>query len=169
MYRKVIIILVSLGAIAGMFALGNFILSMGEKPDADSADLYAFTLKDLNDKEHNLADYKGKFVFLNFWATWCPPCRAEMPSMQKMYETWDQSKYVLIAVNSGETKKHVKKFAEENGYTFPILLDKDSKIARQFNIRGIPTTFIIGKDGQVLEKIVGSREWTAKDMEFLTE
>jgi peroxiredoxin len=144
---------------------------MGEKPPLISAPAKAvdFTLKDLNEKSHTLSEYKGKIVFLNFWATWCPPCRAEMPSMQKLYTTWDSREFVMLAVDIGESREKVKAFAEENGYTFPILLDRDKKVARKYMVRGIPTTYLIGKDGNIIKKIVGSREWTLEEFYSLVE
>jgi peroxiredoxin len=154
----------------------NLTYAMGEKPVKQNktsalpqAAAIGFTLKDLNGKSHSLSDYKGKVVFLNFWATWCPPCRQEMPSMQKMFKSWDNKKYVMLAVNIGESKSKVASFARENGYTFPILLDTNKSLAREYMVRGIPTTYIISKDGMIVNQIVGAREWSQKEVLKLTK
>jgi len=128
-----------------------------------------FTLIDLNGNAHTLSDYRGKIVFLNFWATWCPPCRAEMPSMQKLYQSWDKEKYVLLAVDIGQDRERVKSFADENGYTFTILLDSQGRIAGKYGIRGIPTTCLIDQQGNLITRIVGSREWSLKEVERIVK
>ena len=165
MYRKA---LISLFLVA---ALCLSVSAMGEKPPTakTSATPYAndFTLKDLNGAAHSLSDYKGKSVFLNFWATWCPPCRAEMPSMQEVYEKMDKDKYVMLAVNIREEREAVKSFISQNGYTFPILLDPDGRVASKYAVRGIPTTYLIDEKGKVVNKIVGSREWSYKEFKKL--
>ena len=138
--------------------------AMSKAPDPSATD---FTLLDLEGNKHTLSDYKGKVVFLNFWATWCPPCRAEMPSMQKLYETWDKDKFVMLAVNIGESREKVRSFAESNGYTFPILLDEDQKVARKYGIRGIPATYLIDEQGNMVNKVVGAREWDINQIKRL--
>jgi len=134
------------------------------KPAAKAAN---FTLTGLDGKSHALSDYKGKIVFLNFWASWCPPCRAEMPSMQKLYGSWDKKKFVMLAVNLREAKGAVGSFARQNGYTFPILLDDTGGIASQYQVAGIPTTIIIDGKGYVLSRTVGSREWSLEALKKL--
>ncbi|MFC1571629.1 TlpA disulfide reductase family protein [Candidatus Margulisiibacteriota bacterium] len=142
---------------------------MGRVPKTAPGDFLAadFTLEDLNGSAHTLSDYQGKIVFLNFWATWCPPCRTEMPSMQKMYQSWDKDKYVLLAVDIRENKDDVKAFADKNGYTFPILLDQTGSVARQYGVRGIPATFILDENGKVVKSVVGAREWTLRGLQRL--
>ncbi|MFH1576977.1 MAG: TlpA disulfide reductase family protein [Candidatus Margulisiibacteriota bacterium] len=146
--------------------LGVSVLAMGRAPKA-GVKAIDFTLEDLNGQTRTLADYKGKVVFLNFWATWCPPCRSEMPSMQELYKSWDDSEFEMLAINIGEDKKTVENFAENGGYTFPILLDRDKKIAEKYMIRGIPTTYIINKEGKIVAKVVGSRHWTLEEIQSL--
>ncbi|MBU0671536.1 MAG: TlpA family protein disulfide reductase [Candidatus Margulisbacteria bacterium] len=150
--------------------LGVSVLAMGRAPKA-GVKAIDFTLEDLYGAPYTLSNYnsyyKDKIVFLNFWATWCPPCRAEMPSMQKLYESWDKNKFEMLAINIGEDKKTVENFAENGGYTFPILLDRDKKIAEKYMIRGIPTTYIINKEGKIVAKVVGSRHWTLEEIQSL--
>ena len=138
------------------FAMGR--ITKTEVPGLDQA--VDFKLEDLNGKSQVLSDYRGKIVFLNFWATWCPPCRAEMPSMQKLFNKADKSKFVMLAVNIGQDIKAVKEFAEENKYTFPILLDREGVIADKYHVSGIPTTFVIDQQGRIMNRVVGSREWS---------
>ena len=116
-----------------------------------------FTLTDQFGNTHSLSDYKGKTIFLNFWATWCPPCRAEMPDIQKIYETanteGDDALIVLgvAAPDYGrETDEEgIKKFLEENGYTYPVLMDTDAELFTAYGIYSYPTTFMIDRDGNV--------------------
>ena len=89
--------------------------------------------------------------------------------MQKLYERWDKDKYVMLAVNSGQGGQEVKSFADKNGYTFTILLDEDGKVSQQYGIQGIPTTFIINAKGEIVSKLVGSREWSEKEIKSLLD
>ena len=114
-----------------------------------------FKLKDLNGKEVSLSDYKGKKVFLNFWASWCPPCKAEMPDIEKLYGETKDSDLVILAVNVGESKNTAKSFIDDNKYSFPVLLDSDQNVTNQYNIKGIPTSFFIDKEGNVVSSKVG--------------
>ena len=124
-----------------------------------------FALTDLKGKEVSLSSLKGKFVFLNFWATWCPPCRAEMPSMQVLYEKYRNSGFEILAVNLREDKKTVRDYMKKNGYTFPVVLDTDGSVGgSMYGVSGIPTTYFIGKDGAILGRLVGTREWDTEEV-----
>jgi cytochrome c biogenesis protein CcmG/thiol:disulfide interchange protein DsbE len=126
-----------------------------------------FTLEDLSGRKVALSDQKGKLVFLNFWATWCPPCKDEMPAMQKVFEQSDKKRFVMLAVNVKEGKKVVKAFADKNGYAFPILLDTKAEVSRKYRVRSIPTTFIIDQEGNAIGMISGGREWEWDDFKPL--
>ena len=116
-----------------------------------------FTLTDQYGNTHKLSDYKGKTVFLNFWATWCSPCRAEMPDIQKLYEsseTEGENALVVLGVaapNLGNEKseEEIKAFLEENGYTYPVLMDTTGEIFMSYGVNAFPTTFMITKEGEV--------------------
>jgi peroxiredoxin len=113
----------------------------------------------------NLSDYKGKVVLLNFWASWCFPCREEMPSMQELYQIFKDREFEILAVNLdkfGEEK--VLSFVSNYGLTFPILLDKELKTAQIYEVRNIPTTYIIDKNGIIKEKIIGEKHWTEPEL-----
>jgi len=112
-------------------------------------------LKDLNGKEVSLGDFKGKKVLLNFWASWCPPCKAEMPDLEKLYQQTKDSDLVILAVNLGEDKTTAKTFIDNNKYNFTVLLDLDQSTANQYNIVAIPTSFFIDKEGNIVSTIKG--------------
>lgn len=120
-----------------------------------------FELEDLGGKLRRLSSYRGKVVFLNFWATWCGPCRVEMPSMQRLYNKLKDEGLVIVAVDLQESKKSVKKFVDRYKLTFPILLDKNGKVAIIYGARSIPTTYLTDRDGYVFAGAVGAREWDA--------
>lgn len=111
-----------------------------------------FTLEDLNGNKVTLSELKGKKILLNFWATWCPPCRREMPDMEKVYqENKANSDFVILAVNLGEKKETVQAFVKANNYNFLVLSDADKAVAKEYNIMSIPTSIFINSDGSVLE------------------
>lgn len=129
-----------------------------------------FTLKDLDGKNLTLSSLRGKFVFLNFWATWCPPCRAEMPSMQVLHEKYKNENFVILAVNLREDKKTVEKFLKKNKYTFPVVMDVNGDVGgSMYGVSGIPTTYFIGADGYVLGRLVGTREWDTDEVYSVIE
>ena len=117
-----------------------------------------FQLPDLDGQLVALDDLRGSPVLLNFWATWCGPCRLEMPFIQDIYEDegFSDKGLVILAINIGEDSSTVKKFMVGNGLTFPVLLDADQKIAPEYNIRAIPTTFFIDKNGIIRDVKVGA-------------
>ncbi|WP_391120436.1 peroxiredoxin family protein [Psychrobacillus sp. L3] len=115
-----------------------------------------FKLTTLEGKEVSLADYKGKKVVLNFWATWCPPCKAEMPHMQNYYEDMAVKENVeILAVNLDSGMDNVKAFQEDYALSFPILLDEEGKVGKIYQAITIPTTYIIDTNGTIQNKIVG--------------
>ena len=114
-----------------------------------------FKLKDLNGKDVSLNDFKGKRVFLNFWASWCSPCKAEMPDIEKLYAELKDSNLVILTINIGEDKNTVKSFIGKNKYNFTVLLDLKQKTAGQYNIGAIPTSFFIDKEGNIVATVKG--------------
>ena len=128
-----------------------------------------FSLLDINGQQFTLSDFKGKIVFLNFWTTWCPECRIEMPSMEKLYKRLNGQDFTMIAVNLQEPALRVKTFLKKYPLTFTILLDSKGEIGPQFGIRAVPTTFILDKNGGIIGKALGSRQWDSKESMALFE
>ena len=120
------------------------------------------SLLDIHDKRVTLADFKGKIVFLNFWTTWCPECRIEMPLMEKLHKRFKDKDFAMVAVNLREPATQVKKFFDKHKLTFTALLDSKGKIGSRFGIRAVPTTFILDKEGGIIGKVFGSREWNSQ-------
>jgi peroxiredoxin len=119
-----------------------------------------FTLTTLDGKNVSLSDYRGQVVFLNFWATWCPPCRGEMPAMENLHRLMKGYDFVILAVSiDKKSTYHVKSFVESKGYSFSIMHDVTKEVARNYVVGGIPTTFIIDKNGIISNRLVGSRQW----------
>ena len=123
-----------------------------------------FELEDLNGAKSKLSDLKGRVVLLNFWATWCPPCREEMPSMQKLHEALSDDGLVVLAVNLREDKKTVQRFMKDNDLSFPVWLDATGYVGSVYGARSIPTTYIIDRKGFVLGGMIGGRDWSSPDV-----
>jgi thiol-disulfide isomerase/thioredoxin len=126
-------------------------------------------LKDLNGNLVSLSDFRGRIVFLNFWTTWCPTCRIEMPSMEKLHQKFKGKDFAVVTVNIQESVSQVKKFFKMFNLTFTALLDTTGEVATGFSIRSIPTTFILDKDGRTIGTILGPREWDSKKAVALFE
>ena len=114
-----------------------------------------FVLTDLNGENHKLSNLKGKGVFLNFWGTWCEPCKREMPYMQNQYDHYKDLGVEVLAVNIAESNLAVQNFADTYGLSFPIVLDKDRQVLDAYGVVPLPTTFLIDKNGKVVEIITG--------------
>ncbi len=135
-----------------------------EKQTENAVAAIPFTLKDHYGKPHTLDDYKGKIVFLNFWATWCPPCRAEMPDIQKLYERSPrEGKDAVIVLGvaapklgSEKEEAGIKAFMDKNGYSYPVLMDEGGKLFEAYGIRAIPTTYLIDRRGNVIGRVQGA-------------
>ena len=112
-----------------------------------------FSLRDINGKQVSLEDYKGKVVLVNFWATWCGPCQAEMPHLQKMYVDLEDQGFVVLSISADNARdaSKVKPLVKRNRYTFPVLLDKDSTVVNQYNPESVlPYNVLIGRDGNII-------------------
>lgn len=119
-----------------------------------------FTLVNMQGEEVSLSQLKGKVVVLNFWATWCPPCREEMPSMERLFQETKDKGLVMLAVNAENNgRTAVSRFLEKNPYDFTILLDPDAEVQNAYGVFRLPESFIIDRNGVVVEKIIGGRDW----------
>lgn len=130
-----------------------------------------FTVTDMDGRPASLADYRGKVVLINIWATWCPPCREEMPSMQRLYEAMAGEEFEILAVSIdaragendlfGRPGGDLRAFAEEMGLTFTILHDPSGAIQQTYQTTGVPESFLVGRDGRIFKKVAGSTQWDA--------
>jgi thiol-disulfide isomerase/thioredoxin len=121
-------------------------------------------ITDLDGKEKSISDYEGKVIFLNLWATWCPPCRAEMPSMDKLQDKYKDKDFVILGVAQGEDLATVKKFLKKNPYRFPIFTDTKGRVGMAYSTGSIPTSYLIDRNGNIVAQFVGAREWHAPEM-----
>jgi len=118
-----------------------------------------FTLKGEDGTVYRLSDFRGKVVVLNFWATWCPPCRFEMPSLERAWHKLRQQNVMILAVDVGESEDTIWEFTAIYSVSFPIPLDRDGSLTRKYPVIGLPTTFIVNPDGVVTHRTIGAREW----------
>lgn len=126
-----------------------------------------FNFPDLNGKKVSLSDHRGKVVLVNIWATWCPPCRQEMPSMQRLYATFKGDNFEILAVSiDSKGREVVAPFMRNMNLTFPALLDPKETIKPVYRITGVPESFIIDKDGVLVEKIIGPINWATPEVFF---
>jgi peroxiredoxin len=131
-----------------------------------------FALTDLNDKPQRLSDFRGKVVFLNFWATWCKPCREEMPSMEVLHKNFEKDGLVILAVSIDRvtTTKDIPPFIKGMNLSFPVLIDSWGKTDKPYKRMGVPETFIIDQQGVIREIVIGPRDWTRLDsLQVLTK
>jgi peroxiredoxin len=142
------------GSMAGSAAPRQTLTKLPDTPPAPD-----FTLKDMDGRTHRLSQYRGKVVLVNFWATWCPPCRREMPSMERAWKQFDHEKIALLAVDVGEDLDTVFTFLADYPISFPLLFDHDSSVVEQWPIRGLPTTFVVDPQGRLHYRAIGGRDW----------
>jgi peroxiredoxin len=147
--------------VAALFGTWTFnSWSMGSRVPVVGTAAEDFQLADLNGNHRRLVDYRGKVILLNFWATWCKPCTTEMPAMQSSYDKLHNKGFVVLAINELEDETKVREHIRRYGHTFPVLIDRDNKVANQFGVYGLPVSVFIDEKGVVQEYIKGG---------FLTE
>lgn len=128
-----------------------------------------FALENLAGEERSLSFFEGQVVVLNFWASWCGPCVAEMPAMDALYQDIGGEDFTIIGVNVQEQGSVARNFVEQNGITFPILLDRSGSTARRYGVRGLPTSYVIAPDGSVIAAKIGYHEWDTPEARALVE
>ncbi len=128
-----------------------------------------FTLEDMDEEQVRFSDYKGKVVLLNFWATWCPPCKKEMPSMERLHQGLAGESFAVVAINQMEDADHVFAYTGELDVepTFTILFDKSSSVSSSYKVQGLPTTYLIDKKGNIRYRAIGGREFDHPKVEAL--
>lgn len=135
-------------AVGSTFFASSAVLKAGDKPPA-------FKLLDLEGNVHDSSEYAGKPLIINFWGTFCPPCRDEMPALQSVYEKWKNQGVELIGINLSEDKLSVNNFVRQVGAKFPILLDRNRQTEKKFGLKQYPTTFFVHADGTIEEVLIG--------------
>ena len=122
-----------------------------------------FVLTDMNGKKQQLSDYKGKGVLLNFWGTWCQPCKQEMPAMNELYKEYQNRGVQILAVHVVNTTFLVRQFIQQYHLSFPVLIDRNKDVQHAYNIAPLPTTILIGPDGRIKNIVVGNQHLTKND------
>ncbi|MCH8156240.1 MAG: TlpA family protein disulfide reductase [Nitrospinae bacterium] len=124
-----------------------------------------FELPTLNGGSIKLSDYHGKVLFINFWATWCATCKVEMPSMEKLYQRFREYDFEMLTISVDKNQSLVAPFVKQYNLTFPVLLDPDSEVAKKdYKTTGVPETFIVDKNGIIVHKAIGPRDWATDDV-----
>ena len=130
-----------------------------------------FTLEDMDGETYTLSELRGKVVMVNFWASWCPPCREELPSMETVYQALKNEDFIVLAINQWETPDHVFSYMGQLEVypNFPILFDRDSSVSVAFGVQGLPTTLLINKQGHVVYRAVGGRNFNHPEVRALIQ
>ncbi len=128
-----------------------------------------FTLKDINGNDVSLTDFKGKIVFLNFWATWCPPCKEEIPSLNNLQKKYSKRGLVVIGIASDRSLKRVRDFIRKNRVQYLILLDNNIEITRKYRVFALPTSFLIDSRGRIVKKFIGVYQLNEKEINDILE
>ncbi|MEK4083590.1 thiol-disulfide oxidoreductase ResA [Psychrobacillus sp. FSL K6-1415] len=165
-YMRLILLVLMVGVItftiySNLTKEKNSVLQVGdEAPD--------FVLTDMNGEKHQLSDYRGQGVFLNFWGTWCKPCEREFPLMDQQYQEVKDEGLQILAVNIGESNFAVQKFIDRLGLTFPVLIDDNKSVMETYNINPLPTTFLVNPEGKI-EKIITGEMSEEKIKEYMAQ
>ncbi len=131
-------------------------------PEGNNFPDISFT--DSDNQIHRLSDFKGTVVLLNFWASWCPPCRAEMPAMEKLAEKLSGSDFTMLPINVQEPRALVESFVEEFEIGFPVYFDEDAETAKAVGVTGLPTSILIDRDGTAIAVVTGAIEWDSEEL-----
>jgi len=147
------------GAISHTASVTNGLASFGFHIFAEPVTLPSFSVLKLDGSTLSSTELAGTITLLNFWATWCPPCRAAMPGIERLQEQMKAYDFRITAISVGERRASVEKFISDNRYTFPVYIDERNQLGRTFASQGIPTTYVVNKQGLIIAGIVGSIEY----------
>jgi len=161
----VFVVIALLVALVGLPAFDGW--SMGSRVPVVGMQAEDFSLIDLEGKPHSLSHYRGKIVLMNFWATWCKSCTTEMPAMQASFDKLRDKGFVVLAINELEDDATVREHIKRHGYTYPVLMDRDNKVANQFGVFGLPVSVFVDKKGVVQGYIKGGLLTEQKIQEFV--
>ena len=128
-----------------------------------------FSGSTLDARQLSLTEYRGTVIVLTFWASWCLECRVEMPALERLQREFSSRGLAIIGVNAGENKEAARRYAKELGLTFPLVLDRDGKINALYGVIGLPTTFVVGRDGRAIALAIGPRQWESAPARALIE
>jgi peroxiredoxin len=165
MRRRVVCQLTVFVATVGMCLVGKAAVAtehlfeamgMAKVPGQTAPD---FTLPSIDGQQFSLQQYRGKVVFLNFWATWCIPCREEMPALEQLHRKYQSEGLAVLAIDLKESAEQVKAFFQKHTLSFPSFIDHNGSVFRDYLVAGMPTTYLIGRDGQLLARGIGGRDW----------
>jgi peroxiredoxin len=144
---------------SGSAAAARLLTLVDAEPEAPP-----FNLHDIQGNPVSLADYRGKVLVINFWATWCPSCRKEMPSLNRAADWLKRYGVELIAINVGEKPAQVEKYLREEPLNFPVLLDRDTEVSTRWDAMRLPVTYVVNTQGRIVYRALGSREWDTPEL-----
>jgi thiol-disulfide isomerase/thioredoxin len=150
---------------AVLMAAMSFAAAAGDLKSWTGGATPPLVLKDLSGKEHRLDDYRGKVVVINFWATWCEPCREEMPSLNRLKVQMADTPFAILAVDMGEGEARIKAFLEKTPVDFPVLLDRDSAVSKAWKVRVLPTTLVLDPESRIRYMVIGELDWSSPEIE----
>lgn len=164
-FQSLLFVLILLAFYSPAEGIDTLLLKAEIKPIKGNPIAPNFNLEDLNGKKVHLKKYRGQIVFLNFWATWCGPCKEEMPSMEALYQKFRERGFVFLTISVDyEKKKKVKEFIDKHHYTFPVLIDSKCLTLDLYGVKGIPTTILIDKKGRMVGRAVGPKDWKGPEI-----
>lgn len=166
LFRIIAVVIATIGLLASLSMAQNreAPVSPFEIDSLENSKAPDFTLRDINGRVIKLSSLNGKVVLLNFWATWCPPCKAEMPSLNRLYAEMQSSGLVVIAVSTDKSAAPVREFLGKNHLDFTVLWDEKLSVTKQYKVFSMPTTFLIDRKGMIVEKFMGEYEWTDEEI-----
>lgn len=173
MYRffgAVVVFVEVLFVISGSRAFGDDLLGpvIVDRPSV-RVEAPAFTLTGMDGKKASLKDYRGKVVLLNFWASWCAPCREEMPALEKLWSDYKDRDFVIIAIAADRRPEVARNLIDKLAISFPALFDTEGEVRKRYEVAALPTTYLIGKDGKISGRVIGAAQWDGDSSRKLIE
>ncbi len=160
------IILLFLSSCSNQAAIpdNDILISLGFRPIPEGSDFPDISFSDTENRIHSLSEYKGSVILLNFWASWCPPCRGEMPAMENLADELKDTEFVMLPINVQESADMVESFTKEFDIGFPVYLDIKAEAAKAVGVTGLPTSILIDRDGKAIAVVTGALEWDSDEI-----